>query len=281
MNCSSDKKVILIVDDTPENIDILREILVKDCRVKAALNGEKALSIARTHPQPDLILLDIMMPGMDGYEVCEQLASDPETADIPVIFISAMGDDEDKEAGMDAGAVDYISKPAHPKIIRNRVASHLSLKQEKQATATRTLMADPHLMRIAHSARHLAKCSGNSDGWAEELFQACLSMNLGQTLICDRITSPVAREALESFHERWDGKGCPNKLSEQSIPLAARILALVSAFDALAHHESCDTEAATEWLAAQSGSRFDPSLVATFQQEMASLFKIQQQYQIG
>ncbi|MRI32056.1 hypothetical protein EOPP23_03455 [Endozoicomonas sp. OPT23] len=281
MNCSSDKKVILIVDDTPENIDILREILVKDCRVKAALSGMKALSIARAHPQPDLILLDIMMPGMDGYEVCELLSSDPETADIPIIFISAMGDDEDKDAGMEAGAVDYISKPAHPQIIRNRVASQLSLKEQKSAPATRTLMADPHLMRIAHSARHLAKCYGENEQWAEELFQACLSIKLGQTLIPEQLNSSVAKTDLGAFHERWDGQGCPHKLSGTDIPLAARILSLVSAFDALAHTAESTPEKATQWLISQSGSRFDPSLVNIFQQETVCLNKIQQQYQIS
>ncbi len=97
-----------IVDDTPENIQVLMETLKDQYAIVAAINGEKALKMAVAEPRPDLILLDIMMPGMDGFEVCSRLKADPETRDIPVIFLSALDDTANKVKGFTAGAVDYI-----------------------------------------------------------------------------------------------------------------------------------------------------------------------------
>ena len=104
------KPVVLAVDDTPENLDVVKGILASDYTVKAAINGSMALKIVEKSP-PDLILLDIMMPGMSGYEVCEQLKSNPETADIPVIFLTAVEQTTDEAKGFELGAADYITKP--------------------------------------------------------------------------------------------------------------------------------------------------------------------------
>ncbi|OQX32451.1 MAG: hypothetical protein B0D96_12930 [Candidatus Sedimenticola endophacoides] len=105
----TDKKTILVVDDVAENINILDGLLRDRYRIRAAINGQRALRIASGEPAPDLILLDIMMPEMDGYEVCRRLKSDPATADIPVIFVTAMNEAEDEYRGLALGAADYIT----------------------------------------------------------------------------------------------------------------------------------------------------------------------------
>ena len=108
------QQTILIVDDTPENIDVLRNLLRKSYRVKVALNGPKALKIAASESPPDLILLDIMMPDMDGFEVIKHLKNDPATKNIPVIFVTAKAETVDEEKGFILRAVDYITKPISP-----------------------------------------------------------------------------------------------------------------------------------------------------------------------
>ncbi|HIJ78567.1 MAG: hybrid sensor histidine kinase/response regulator [Desulfobulbaceae bacterium] len=118
---------ILIVDDIAENIHILMNILKDEFAIVAATNGKKALEIATTAPYPDLILLDIMMPEISGYQVCSTIKENPETRDIPVIFISALSEDSDEAKGLTMGAVDYIHKPISPPIVRARVKNQLEL----------------------------------------------------------------------------------------------------------------------------------------------------------
>jgi CheY-like chemotaxis protein len=121
------KQTILIVDDTVENIDILSNIIKNDYKVKIAISGKIALKIINSTQKPDLILLDIMMPEMDGYEVCKILKSNVDTKNIPIIFISALDDDISEEKGLKLGAVDYISKPINPAIVMKRIQTHLAL----------------------------------------------------------------------------------------------------------------------------------------------------------
>jgi cyclic di-GMP phosphodiesterase len=121
-------RTILVVDDTPENIDILRGILKEQYVIKAATRGGKALEIARTTPV-DLVLLDIMMPEMDGYEVCRALKEDEATKRIPVIFVTALHETGDETSGFEAGAVDYITKPINAAVVQARVKTHLALKE--------------------------------------------------------------------------------------------------------------------------------------------------------
>jgi len=125
---STEKATVLVVDDTPDNLSIMSGLLRDDYRVKVASSGEKALQIAAADPPPDLILLDIMMPSMDGYEVCRRLKADPKTRDIPVIFLTAKAGVEDEQKGLDLQAVDYITKPISPPIVLARVKTHLALK---------------------------------------------------------------------------------------------------------------------------------------------------------
>lgn len=126
------KHTILIVDDMPENIDVLGKLLNHSNKVKVATNGAKALEIARAEPQPDLILLDVNMPKMDGYEVCRRLKIDDRTRDILVIFVTTMDETEQEYKGLSLGAVDYIFKPFQPEILLARVNTHLFVAESKR-----------------------------------------------------------------------------------------------------------------------------------------------------
>jgi len=124
----SRKPKVLIVDDTPENIQVLMEMLKDQYTIVAAINGEKALKMAVAEPMPDLILLDIMMPGMDGYEVCRKLKADEQVQHIPIIFVTAKTEVEDETLGFELGAMDYITKPFSIPVVKARVKAHLELK---------------------------------------------------------------------------------------------------------------------------------------------------------
>jgi putative two-component system response regulator len=123
--------MVLVVDDTPQNLSLMSELLSDDYHVKVAPGGARALKVAQAENPPDLILLDIMMPEMDGYEVCRQLKQDPKTRDIPVIFLSAKTEEDDEQMGFALGAVDYITKPISPSIVLARVKIHLTLKASR------------------------------------------------------------------------------------------------------------------------------------------------------
>ena len=125
----SSPKLILIVDDTPTNIAVISGVLKNAYRTKVATNGEKALVIAGGADKPDLILLDVMMPGMDGYEVCRRLKANAETSQIPVIFLTAKTEAVDEEKGFEVGAVDYIHKPFSAPIVLARVKTQLQLQE--------------------------------------------------------------------------------------------------------------------------------------------------------
>ena len=120
---------LLVVDDQPINIQVLYQTFASDHQVLMATSGEQALELCATK-QPDLVLLDVVMPGMDGFEVCRRLKLDEATRDIPVIFVTAQNDEAAETRGLDAGAVDFISKPINPKIVRARVRTHLTLKAQ-------------------------------------------------------------------------------------------------------------------------------------------------------
>jgi putative two-component system response regulator len=125
---------ILMVDDNPTNLHVLCELL-RDYGRRVALDGETALRMAKATP-PDLVLLDVVMPGMDGFEVCRQLRSDPATAEVPVIFITGLGDDRNETLGFEVGGVDYITKPFNAQVVRARVQTHVELKAGRDALRT-------------------------------------------------------------------------------------------------------------------------------------------------
>ncbi|CAK0768963.1 two-component system, HptB-dependent secretion and biofilm response regulator [Gammaproteobacteria bacterium] len=141
-------KTLLVVDDAPENIDILKQVLGAHYRIKVATNGRLALKIAAMPPRPDLILLDVMMPEMNGHEVCQQLKDNPETRDIPLIFLTSRNEPSDELRGFALGAVDYIAKPFSPQIVQARVETHLALREARQALEgyNRNLLAERKLV---------------------------------------------------------------------------------------------------------------------------------------
>lgn len=126
----SEKPVILIVDDVPANIQVLAECLKNQYRIKVATDGLRCLELVHNDSDVDLILLDIEMPGLDGYEVCQRLKQNKATEDIPIIFVTSHDQEENEERGLELGAVDYITKPIRPLIVSARVKTHITLKQQ-------------------------------------------------------------------------------------------------------------------------------------------------------
>ena len=124
------KPTVLIIDDAPSNIQLLASLLKESYQIKVATGGLRCLELAQAEPQPDLILLDIQMPDMDGYQVCQRLKSLESTRQIPVIFVTGKDQVADEELGLNMGAVDYITKPYTPAIVEARIATHIMLKQQ-------------------------------------------------------------------------------------------------------------------------------------------------------
>lgn len=143
------RKTILVVDDAPENITILKKVLGGEYSVRPAVNGKAALKAAIVDPLPDVILLDVMMPEMDGYEVCRQLKSESRTKNIPIIFVTGKAEDDDELLGFDLGAVDYIAKPIRPAIVLARVKTHLALHA-----------AHAQLLQLNETLKNLATLDG-------------------------------------------------------------------------------------------------------------------------
>jgi len=149
--------VILVVDDTPDNLQLLSELLKPHYRVKVANSGERALKTVASGSPPDLILLDVMMPGMSGYEVCRALKADPATQDIPVIFVTAMAEVENEEAGLALGAVDYLTKPVSPPILLARVRNHLKLRQQAAQLQEWNRMLEQRVAEDVEEIEHLGR----------------------------------------------------------------------------------------------------------------------------
>ena len=191
---------ILVVDDEASNLQLLRHILQDHYRLLFAKDGPRALELARTE-QPQLILLDVMMPGMTGYETCSKLKEDPLTASIPVIFVTALNDTSDEVVGFDAGAVDYITKPVSPPIVRARVRNHLSLVGVDELKRTRLEIVQRlglaaeykdnetgmHVIRMSHYAQILGLAIGMTEVEAEDLLHAAPMHDVGKIGIPDNI----------------------------------------------------------------------------------------------
>ena len=128
ISTKKEKPTVLIVDDMTTNLLILSDLLKDEYQIKIAKNGQKALDIVHSSDEVDIILLDIMMPDIDGYEVCRELKSNPKTKNIPIIFVTAKDNDADEEYGLNLGAIDYITKPFNKAIVRLRIRNHLELK---------------------------------------------------------------------------------------------------------------------------------------------------------
>lgn len=192
--------LILVVDDEANNLQLLRQILHNDCRLLFAKDGARALELARQE-MPELVLLDVMMPGMTGYEVCQSLKANPATADIPVIFITALSDTYDEVIGFEAGAVDYITKPVSAPIVRARVRTHLSLVRAEELKRTRLAIVQRlgiaaeykdnetglHVIRMSHYAHILGLATGMNTDHASDLLHAAPMHDVGKIGIPDSI----------------------------------------------------------------------------------------------
>lgn len=184
---------ILIVDDAATNLQILRQVLHEDYRLLFALEGEKALKLAQEEA-PNLILLDVMMPGLTGLETCKLLKANPTTKSIPVIFVTALSEVSDESAGFEVGAVDYITKPISPPVVRARVKTHLSLVGADELQKTRLQIIQClgraaeyrdnetglHVIRMSHYSRLLALAAGFSASQADLLFHAAPMHDIGK-----------------------------------------------------------------------------------------------------
>lgn len=253
---------ILVVDDTPSNITVLMEILRGDYRVLAATGGAQALKIARADPPPDLILLDVMMPGMSGHEVCEQLKADSVTRKIPVIFVTAMNQVEDETKGFALGAVDYITKPVSPPIVKARVKTHLALydqnreldrlvrertaelhhtrleiiKRLGRAGEFRDNETGMHVVRVAHYCRLLGATVRMNEEDLDLLFNAAPMHDIGKIGIRDNVLLKPGKLEEDEI-----------KIMRQHVPFGAEIigehgdgLLSMARLIALTHHEKWD-----------------------------------------
>ena len=191
---------LLLVDDEPTNLQVLRGILQADYRLLYARDGATALKLAREE-KPDLLLLDVMMPGMSGHEVCRTLHTDPGTQSIPVVFVTALADAGYEAQGFDAGAVDYILKSVSPPVVRARVRTHLSLVRMDELKASRLEIVQrlgraaeykdnetgQHVLRMSHYAQALALALGFDPRDAEDLLHAAPMHDVGKIGIPDHI----------------------------------------------------------------------------------------------
>ncbi|MES2257893.1 MAG: two-component system response regulator [Pseudomonadota bacterium] len=241
--------VILAVDDETTNLQLLRQILQDRYRLLFAKDGPRALELAAKE-KPDLILLDVMMPDMNGYQVCKLLKADPATRAIPVIFVTALTDPTDEVDGFEAGAVDYITKPVSPPIVKARVRLHLSLVRTDELKASRLEIVQRlglaaeykdnetglHVIRMSHYARLLGTAAGMDEDEVDDLFNAAPMHDIGKIGIPDRILQkPAKLDAVE-----WAVMQTHPTIGADIIGSHATGM-LAMAYDvALTHHEKWD-----------------------------------------
>ena len=345
---STDDEVILIVDDLPENLSVLGSLLQgAGYRVKVANAGHVALRLAEQSPKPSLILLDVMMPDMDGHEVLRLLRGNDATRDIPVIFLTAMNAGEDEERAFDAGIADYLLKPIKPAVVLARVRSQLLVRQARhwlqdqnlalEAEIARRMQENEMIQAVSIRAlAHLAETRDNETGnhvqrtqsyvrllatrlsthprfaatltnkYIEILARSAPLHDIGKvgipdhillkpgrltpeeweimkthtTLGCDAITRAEsdidasvefllqAKEIVRWHHERWDGKGYPDSLAGEQIPISARLMAVADVFDALiskrVYKEAFSFEKVRQIISDERGRQFDPDVTDAF-----------------
>jgi len=337
---------ILIIDDERFYIDVLVGLLRKKYQTFVAKSGREGLELAMNQPLPDLILLDVLMPDLDGYEVCRRLKEDERTRHIPIMFLTVKSEVDDEIRGLELGAVDYIIKPISPPIVLARVATHLALARARcslqeqnelleQRVAERTselartqdaaiyLMASlaetrdnetgQHIHRTQHYVKTLAETLRTAPGYREYLDEAYIDLlfksaplhDIGKVGVPDHILlkpGPLqgeeweemmrhavygkvaierveedlgncdfletAKEIAYSHHERWDGKGYPEGLKEDDIPVSGRLMAVADVYDALisrrVYKPAFTHEKAVEILREERGAHFDPQVLDAF-----------------
>ena len=343
---------ILIVDDNPANIEVLSELLT-DYRRRVAIDGPTALRLVEARP-PDLILLDVMMPRMDGFEVCRRLKAQPGTAEIPVIFITGLGDERSETLGFEVGGIDYITKPFNAKVVRARVQTQIELKAGRDALRTensrlearveartaelhaalRTLHKSAldtvfrlglaaeykdddtgeHVLRMANYAVAVARALGWKQDVLDLLLHAAPMHDIGKIAVPDcilkkpgplnesewdvvrrhpltgaRILSGSASEVIQlaevvalTHHEKWNGKGYPQGIAGDAIPLVGRIVAICDVFDALTvrrpYKPPFPLPKALSIIREGVGSHFDPTVAEAFFSAQIEIMAIRDRY---
>jgi putative two-component system response regulator len=243
------RPTLLLVDDEPVNLHVLRHTLQSNYRLLFAKSGQAALDVARSD-RPDLILLDVMMPAMSGYEVCTTLKQESVMQAIPVIFVTALADAENEQQGLELGAVDYITKPFNPHIVQARVRTHLSLVRAQELQETRLKIVQClgaaaeykdnetglHVIRMSNYAKIIAIAAGYSDREANDLLHAAPMHDVGKIGIPDAILrKPGALTA-----EEWTVMRQHAEIGAKIIGKHASGMLRMAASIALSHHEKWD-----------------------------------------
>jgi putative two-component system response regulator len=363
------KHEISIVDDEPINLMILKKLLSPSFLIRAYKSGAELLQAVEKGIKPDLILMDIMMPGMDGYQTLSELRKDPDNLAIPVIYISALDSLIDEEKGFHLGAVDYIIKPFRPGIVLARVNAHLELKQARdrlknqnewlEAEVQRRMVENQmiqdttlnvfaelvetrdndtanHVLRTQNYVRIIAERLQKNekfknhlgDETIERIVKAAPLHDIGKIGIPDAILLKPGKLDYEEYevmkthckiggnairlainktlsvnktdnqqgeitalyfleeaerimnyhHERWDGKGYPEELYGDEIPISARIMALADVFDALTtvrpYKKAWSMDAVVDYILEQKGLQFDPDVVDAFETEIKAFRQV-------
>ncbi|NGR08207.1 two-component system response regulator [bacterium SGD-2] len=249
MSLQDSRPTLLLVDDEPGNLQVLRHTLQDQYRLLFAKDGQAALDLVRSD-RPDLILLDVMMPGLSGYEVCRHLKRDPWTSAIPVVFVTALADVANEHTGLELGAVDYITKPFNPHIVRARVRTHLSLVRADELLETRLEVVQclgraaefkdnetgRHVVRMSHYSQIVARALGYGEQAAQDLLHAAPMHDIGKIGIPDAVLLKPGKLTAEEW-----------KIMRQHTVIGARILGdhpsgllQLAASIALNHHEKWD-----------------------------------------
>ncbi|MEQ1529499.1 MAG: HD domain-containing phosphohydrolase [Methylococcales bacterium] len=356
----SNSETILIIEDDATNRAILVQLLKNHYHLLLAVNGEQGIDVAR-RGMPDLILLDIIMNDMNGFEVCEKLKSNPFTSRIPIIFLTSLSDIKAEQRGLDCGAVDFIYRPISPPILLTRIRTHLLLSRafEEQRSQNellelkvteRTLELENtrdaivvamaaiievrdnetgnHIYRTQHFVKCLAKQLQHQPGFQEQLRDKNIELitksaplhDIGKIGIPDLILHKSGLHSPEEFeimkthttigrdmiaaaqrsltddsdflryaleitnyhHERWDGRGYPQGLKGDEIPLSARLMALADVYDAMrskrVYKEAIPHQQIVENIHQQSGKHFDPKLVTAFLQLESEFSRISEEF---
>lgn len=353
--------IVLVVDVESADRMLLAQNLGSRYSVISAQDEQTCLAMARSATQPDLILLDVMTPDLDGYEVCRRLKADPLVQHIPVIFVSDSSDPEDERRALEVGAVDFIHKPIHYPVLSARLASHLArktqadqlrekndqLEQQVQARTNELLALQdvtvvamamlaevgdpdtlPHIRRVQHYVRALAErvqhrrpfAGQLSDDTIQAMFRSVPLHDIGNAGIPDRVLlkpgrltpddiaimnthtqigvevieqaersmgTPLsfltlAKDIVQSHHERWDGSGYPRGLAGKSIPLCARLTTIADVYDALTtprvYKSGMSHQEAMHVIFQERGQHFDPDLVDAFVEIQDDILAIAQRF---
>lgn len=317
-NGPRNRPTVLVVEDDPSNRALLGRLLAREgYEAIEAIDGPSALEAVALRT-PDLVLLDIGLPGIDGLEVCRRLRADPATLTLPVILLTGRSSVEDVIVGLDAGADDFLTKPFNAGELLARIRSALRLRQAMSemeaahgvvaalanAVEAKDTTTEHHCQRLTGFAYHLGVTAGLAGQELKGVVFGALLHDVGKIgvpetiltkpgpltelewvamrrhpeigeqicrpLRASRLFAPIVRH----HHERWDGRGYPDGLSGDAIPLGARIVALVDAFDAMTHdrpyRSGRSVEDALEEMAQERGRQFDPDLAAMFVARVAA-----------